>query len=290
MGKARRKDRESSAPSPEEHKLYLEEAVLERKHSDTDLRQLVDLPPGLGYNEWLASHTIDFFQHINLVYGTISEYCTTTTCPDMNGPCQRLYFWTDEKGKKIKTTAPQYVDYVMTYIQKTLNDEPVFPSKPVNDFPTDFEAVVRRIFRLLFHVLAHVYHNHFREVMLLTLHAHLNCIFAHFTLFNERFKLIEERETEVLHDLVVALKLAPRSSSSSGAATSSSAAAAAASGAVGGAPGGAEVAESEENKENIDVASYGGDKPESMETDELVTGPAPPRAGPLVAGAGEPCQ
>ena len=36
----------------------------------------------------------------------------------------------DEKGKKIKTTAPQYVDYVMTYIQKTLNDEPVFPSKP----------------------------------------------------------------------------------------------------------------------------------------------------------------
>ena len=35
----------------------------------------------------------------------------------------------------------------------------------MNDFPTDFESVVRRIFRLLFHVVAHVYHNHFREVM-----------------------------------------------------------------------------------------------------------------------------
>ena len=44
--------------------------------------------------------------------------------------CYRQYFWADEKGKKIKTTAPQYVDYVMTYIQKTLNEESVFPSKP----------------------------------------------------------------------------------------------------------------------------------------------------------------
>lgn len=38
-------------------KLYLEEAVLERKLPDADLRLLVDLPAGLDYNEWLASHS-----------------------------------------------------------------------------------------------------------------------------------------------------------------------------------------------------------------------------------------
>lgn len=142
----------------------------------------------------------------------------------------------------------------------------------MNDFPTDFEAVVRRVFRLLFHVLSHVYHNHFREVMLLTLHAHLNCIFAHFTLFNERFKLIEEKETDVLHDLVVALKLAPRLSAASSAVASDGI---------------------EENKENIDVANgcsglksdAPSDKPESMDTDEVAGAGAP-----LVAGSGEPCQ
>lgn len=53
--KARRKERECS--SAHEHKLYLEEAVLERNIPETDLRQLVDLPPGLGYEEWLASHS-----------------------------------------------------------------------------------------------------------------------------------------------------------------------------------------------------------------------------------------
>lgn len=45
--------------------------------------------------------------------------------------------------------------------------------------------------------------------MLLNLHAHLNCVFAHLTLFNARFRLIDSKETEILHDLVVALKLQP---------------------------------------------------------------------------------
>jgi len=40
-----------------DHKLYLEETVLERKVPEADLRQLTDLPPGLDLNEWLASHS-----------------------------------------------------------------------------------------------------------------------------------------------------------------------------------------------------------------------------------------
>jgi hypothetical protein len=55
--KARRKDKEPSTPCPDDPKLYLEEAVLERKLPDIDLRVLVDLPAGLDYNEWLASHS-----------------------------------------------------------------------------------------------------------------------------------------------------------------------------------------------------------------------------------------
>lgn len=212
--KARRKDRDNPAALEQEHKLYLEEAVLERKIPETDLRQLVELPPGLGYEEWLASHTIDFFQHINLLYGTVCEYCTLSGCPDMTGPTTRQYLWFDEKGKKTRVAAPQYVDYVMTFTQKTINDESIFPTKFENDFPVSFESIVKKIQRLLFHVVAHIYHSHFREMVLLNLHAHLNCIFAHFILFNERFGLIDEKETEILHDLVVALKLHPESEQS----------------------------------------------------------------------------
>jgi len=41
----------------------------------------------------------------------------------------RQYLWVDEKGKKTRLTAPQYVDLLMTYVQKTINDETIFPTK-----------------------------------------------------------------------------------------------------------------------------------------------------------------
>ncbi|XP_021954358.1 MOB kinase activator-like 2 [Folsomia candida] len=255
MGKARRKEKDSTGGPPVSGvgyggvggfgsnedgklgKLYLETALLERHLNETDLKHLVEMPTGLEENEWMASHTIALFEHVNLIYGTISEFCTSTSCPDMNGPCMRTYLWFDEKGKKVKVAAPQYIDYVMTFIQKTINDECVFPTKTTNAFPPSFKPIVKKICRLLFHVIAHIYHCHFKEVVLLSLHAHLNLkggygyspsatattsmednqdplpaplihlVFAHFTLFNETFKLVEDKETEILQDLSLAMRL-----------------------------------------------------------------------------------
>jgi len=41
----------------------------------------------------------------------------------------RQYQWIDDRGKKCKCTAPQYVDYVMSYSQKCISDEAIFPTK-----------------------------------------------------------------------------------------------------------------------------------------------------------------
>ncbi|XP_022913296.1 MOB kinase activator-like 2 isoform X2 [Onthophagus taurus] len=206
--KARRKEREGNDNSSSgDNKLYLEAPVLERKLPELDMKVLVDLPAGLDYNEWLASHTMALFDHVNLVYGSVSEFCTMTGCPDMTGPSQRTYLWFDEKGKKTKVAAPQYIDYVMTFIQKTISDENIFPTKYANEFPSSFESIVRKIVRLLFHVVAHLYAAHFREVVLLGLHAHLNLTFTHLTSLHHRFSLIEPKETEVLRDLEIALRL-----------------------------------------------------------------------------------
>ena len=122
----------------------------------------------------------------------------------------RQYLWVDEKGKKSRLSAPQYIDYIMTYVQKTINDEGTFPTKHGklqlqilnfyflgNDFPTTFDTHIRKIHRLLFHVLAHIYHSHFKEIVLLQLHAHLNAVFVHFVEFNLRFHTVDEKELEV---------------------------------------------------------------------------------------------
>ncbi|XP_065159536.1 MOB kinase activator-like 2 isoform X2 [Atheta coriaria] len=214
MGKARRKDREGADnANAGDSKLYLESAVLENKLPELDMRLMVDLPPGLDYNEWLASHTMALFDHVNLVYGAVSEFCTNSGCPDMTGPGQRTYLWFDEKGKKTRVAAPQYIDYVMTFTQKTISDENIFPTKYAKEFPSSFESIVRKILRLLFHVVAHLYAAHFKEVVLLGLHAHLNLTFVHLTALHNRFALIETKETEVLRDLEIALRLTEDSSS-----------------------------------------------------------------------------
>lgn len=119
----------------------------------------------------------------------------------------RTYLWFDEKGKKTRVAAPQYIDYVMTFTQKTVSDESIFPTKYANEFPSSFESIARKILRLLFHVIAHLYAAHFKEIALLGLHTHLNLTFAHLTALHRRFGLIEEKETDVLRDLEVALRL-----------------------------------------------------------------------------------
>lgn len=57
--KARRKEKEGAdagAPTSDS-KLYLEKAVLERKLPELDMKTLVEIPSGLDFNEWLASHS-----------------------------------------------------------------------------------------------------------------------------------------------------------------------------------------------------------------------------------------
>ncbi|KAM7292158.1 MOB kinase activator-like 2 isoform X2 [Ixodes scapularis] len=168
-----------------------------------------DSVPGCTAHHGAQQGALAFFDHINLLYGTISEFCTMSGCPDMTGPGNRQYLWFDEKGKKCKVAAPQYIDYVMTFTQKTVNDESLFPTKFERDFPSSFESLVKKIHGLLLHVLAHLYHAHFREMVLLQLHGHLHSLFAHFTLFNARFNLVDPKDALVLQDLAVALGLCP---------------------------------------------------------------------------------
>ena len=58
----------------------------------------------------------------------------------------------------------------------------------------------------MFHVLAHIYQSHFKEICCLKLHPHLNTVFQHYSIFNREFKLVEEKETDILSDLLTKLE------------------------------------------------------------------------------------
>eukprot|EP01105_Mastigella_eilhardi_P004691 TRINITY_DN162_c0_g2_i1.p1 TRINITY_DN162_c0_g2~~TRINITY_DN162_c0_g2_i1.p1 ORF type:complete len:248 (-),score=62.39 TRINITY_DN162_c0_g2_i1:57-719(-) len=172
-----------------------------------NLKLAVTLPEGEDLNEWLAVNTVDFFNQINMLYGTITEFCTKETCPKMSAGPRYEYHWADGKTikKAIDCPAPQYVDYLMTWVQQQLDDESTFPSKIGVPFPSGFLKIVKTIFKRLFRVYAHIYYSHFPKIVSLGEEAHLNTSFKHFIYFVSEFGLIDRKELAPLESLIKSL-------------------------------------------------------------------------------------
>ena len=66
---------------------------------------------------------------MNLIYGTICDYCTETSCPTMSGGPKFEYLWADGRKFKKPTALPanQYISLLMDWIEAQINDEKVFP-------------------------------------------------------------------------------------------------------------------------------------------------------------------
>ncbi|XP_071702699.1 MOB kinase activator-like 1A [Rutidosis leptorrhynchoides] len=180
-----------------------------RQHIDAtlgsgNLREAVRLPPGEDINEWLAVNTVDFFNQVNLLYGTLTEFCTPEICPTMTAGPKYEYRWADgvQIKKPIEVSAPKYVEFLMDWIESQLDDESIFPQRLGAPFPANFRDVVKTIFKRLFRVYAHIYHTHFQKIVSLKEEAHLNTCFKHFILFTCEFSLIDKKELAPLHELI----------------------------------------------------------------------------------------
>lgn len=147
---------------------------------------------------------VDFFNQINMLYGTITEFCTEESCSVMSAGPKYEYHWADGQAvkKPIKCSAPKYIDYLMTWVQDQLDDETLFPSKIGVPFPKNFQAIAKVILKRLFRVYAHIYHQHFPEVVRLGEEAHLNTSFKHFIFFVQEFILIDRKELAPLQELI----------------------------------------------------------------------------------------
>jgi hypothetical protein len=165
-----------------------------------------------------------FFNHINLLSGAVaSQFCTVENCPTMSGPGTLQYQWTDERGKKIKCGAPQYIDLVMSFVEKTIRSEDAFPTKCHNAFPVDFLTTVRKLMRLLWHVLSHQQCRHREHFDALGLGAQLSGVIVHFGIFVAEFDLLKPdfpKDAALLAD--VSVQVSTSRQTATAAATSSS--------------------------------------------------------------------
>lgn len=110
---------------------------------------------------------VDFFNRINLIYGTVSEYCNETTCPTMSGGPRYEYLWADGEHYKKPTAlpAPKYIEFLMDWTEGQINNETVFPVSTDVPFPKSFPSLCRKILTRLFRVFVHVYIHHFDRIV-----------------------------------------------------------------------------------------------------------------------------
>jgi hypothetical protein len=111
--------------------LFLTQPFVSASLVNGSFKKLVQRPQCMDPNEWLAANVFDFFNYINLFYGSVSEHCTWKECNFMTAG-QVEYPWIDSSKKSIKIPAPQYIDYVFSFIQNLSRDEHVFPTKAGN--------------------------------------------------------------------------------------------------------------------------------------------------------------
>jgi MOB kinase activator 1 len=91
---------------------------------------------------------VDFYNHINLLYGSITEFCSPQSCPEMKATDEYAkiynfrqgqsnvlsrfeYLWQDSENYKrpTKMPAPTYIEHLMGWVQSNIDNEAVFPSR-----------------------------------------------------------------------------------------------------------------------------------------------------------------
>lgn len=90
---------------------------------------------------------VDFYNQINLLYGSITEFCSPQSCPEMKATdeyaatkdlvplllkaCRFEYLWQDSENFKrpTKMPAPEYIEHLMAWVQGNIDNESMFPSR-----------------------------------------------------------------------------------------------------------------------------------------------------------------
>ena len=105
----------------------------------------------------------------------------------------------------MRVSSPEYVDYVMTWIEASLDNPSIFPTMEDDPWPEDFESYIQDIFRRMFRIFAIIFHRSFDEIEKIDAQAHLNTVFKHFMFFCFEFALVDDKETAALKGPVAAL-------------------------------------------------------------------------------------
>ncbi|XGW32745.1 hypothetical protein V3C99_017348 [Haemonchus contortus] len=173
---------------------------------DHVIEKFTALPPGIDPREWLATHTLALFDHVNALCGSLSELCTPATCQYMSYPGTAKAYYIDERGKRHLYSAMQYMDCVMSFCEKASRSEELFPTKYGSQFSGDFESHIRRVIRLLWHCCGHLASKHWDELGQLELRPQCALVMAHLSKLSKTFALLDSKDQQLINNMVQTIR------------------------------------------------------------------------------------
>uniref|UniRef100_A0A060T9S7 ARAD1B01826p n=1 Tax=Blastobotrys adeninivorans TaxID=409370 RepID=A0A060T9S7_BLAAD len=167
---------------------------------------IVMLPKYVDSGEWLAFNMFEFYTYLGQFVNMLAEFITPQTCPTMNAGPGMDYLWLDQNKKTHRLPANQYIETAMSWMSQKFDDQTLFPTQQGVPFPPHFTTVLKHMYRQMFRIFAHIYHNHFDKIVHLSLEAHWNSFFAHFISFGKTFDLADNADLVPLVHLIEALE------------------------------------------------------------------------------------
>mmetsp|Transcript_14129 Transcript_14129/g.19320 ORF Transcript_14129/g.19320 Transcript_14129/m.19320 type:complete len:162 (+) Transcript_14129:262-747(+) len=150
---------------------------------------------------------VDFFNELSLIWGIIHDVGLSTIPAGEGFPPGFEYRWAPDKSRTPQAcSGPEYVDFVMTWVDKEINNTSLFPTSSAAPFPRHFLQSVKVLFTRMFRIYAIVYWHHFSTLEEVGASSHLNTSFKHFMFFIWEFDLVLPAEVEALRDIVEELR------------------------------------------------------------------------------------
>ncbi|CBK24102.2 uncharacterized protein [Blastocystis hominis] len=168
------------------------------------IQAAVVCPDGVDPNEWIAVHTIDFYNDIIMIYNSVKEECTVYSCPVMSAGKVYEFLWTDKYKYRKPTRLPAhtYIEYLVSWVLGLLQDDSLFPTEPNVPFPRDYLDKVKNIFRRILRVYEHIYYSHISLLRHLSLLDQFQFSLCHFIFFADQFDLVTSQNFRPLQDFL----------------------------------------------------------------------------------------
>merc|ERR1719242_552005 len=165
--------------------------------------------------------------------------CNEADCPKMSAGSDCEYLWhSREFIQPVAVSAPKYVDFLMEWIEETINDHAQFPRLDHDDdakdsqhdeqwnewdheqrgsggkikaleFPHHFRSLSSKMCRRMGRVYGHIYYAHWQDMVELKVAHFVNTSFQWFLYFVLEHNLVNEREFKPLRKVVKSLYTPP---------------------------------------------------------------------------------